>query len=117
MKEVEALEKAESTKGRAMVGERWRLASIAWRPSICGHRRGSALPRRSPRLAEARVLAAEKAHEALSKFYEEGKITLDRLAGMSKALLESQRDVAAKDEARLTAFVGPPRSNEGGQSS
>ena len=56
-------------------------------------------------MAESRVLAAEKAHEALSRYYEEGRIALDRLLSMSKALLESQRDVAAKDEARLTAFV------------
>jgi hypothetical protein len=54
--------------------------------------------------AQARLQAARQAYQAQLAYYEEGKITPDRLLRMSKFLLESQADVSAEEEDKLSAF-------------
>ena len=57
------------------------------------------------RLAELRLRAARDAYRRVTGFYEDGRVPLDRLLSMSKALLEAECDAAAGDARRLDAFA------------
>jgi serine/threonine protein kinase len=57
------------------------------------------------RLADLRLRAARDAYLRVTDFYEDGRVPLDRLLSMSKALLEAECDTAAGDARRLDAFA------------
>jgi serine/threonine protein kinase len=57
------------------------------------------------RLAEDRLRAARDAYRSLAEYYKQGRLTLDRLLSMSKALLEAECDAAAGGARRLDAFA------------
>ena len=57
--------------------------------------------RRFAELGRSRIEMARKRFEAQWKFYEEGRITIDRLLGASQTLMEAEVDVARTPEERL----------------
>ena len=61
------------------------------------------LPRSAADVAKARIDLAMQRFKAQKTFYDEGRITVDRLADASKALTDAKRDAAASKAGRVEA--------------
>ena len=60
-------------------------------------------PRSPAELAERRVKAASQRFEAQKAFYDEGRITVDRLIDASRTLMEAERDASGTKAGRVDA--------------
>jgi RNA polymerase sigma factor (sigma-70 family) len=62
-------------------------------------------PRSAPELAKARVEEARKRLEIQMAFYDEGRITIDRLADASRGLMQAERDATDIRDVRVKAAM------------
>ncbi len=81
-------------------------AAGAARPKPGGNPEDPAAPRSTADLKKVRIAAARQRLEAQGAFFAEGRITLDRYVGASRALMEAERDAAETKEARVAVVRG-----------
>jgi outer membrane protein TolC len=60
-------------------------------------------PRSAAELAKDRITAAKQRYEAQRAYYEQGRITIDRLVDASRGLMQAERDAADAKAARVEA--------------